>query len=195
MRSVHKTEEGGEEATKARPPRRRSARPASVAAHLKGTPNTNATVPWGRCHHRFELVFCTRGQSHLRHLTSAAVGKRGSPLRAVVSVSEILGLVVAQASERGRERGRGRREQGRTDGRAREGALARPRPPLQACSLPPLPLFQTCSKFRNISLRDTQFRNRRFGVPFLSLLQPLLNPRIYTKPAVRRLPNTEGFDL
>ena len=32
-------------------------------------------------------------------------------------------------------------------------------------------LFQTCSKFRNISLRDTQFQSRRFGVPFLSLLQ------------------------
>ena len=26
-------------------------------------------------------------------------------------------------------------------------------------------------------------------------LQPHLNPRIYTKPSVRWLPNTEGFDL
>ena len=31
-------------------------------------------------------------------------------------------------------------------------------------------LFQTCSKFRNISLRDTQSRNRSFGVPFHSLI-------------------------
>ena len=40
-------------------------------------------------------------------------------------------------------------------------------------------LFQTCSKFRNISLRDTQSRNRSFGVPFHSLVstdKPQLPP-------------------
>ena len=58
-----------------------------------------------------------------------------------------------------------------------------------------MPLFQTCSKFRNISLRDTQFRNRRFGVPFLSLFGTLARDLLNVVAMNRFLPKNEVITI
>ena len=95
VRSVHKTEEGGgEEGEAAKATECPAGKRGRAAAHLKGAPNTNATVRWGRCRHRWCSCF-DKEPTQPGRSTWEAIGKRGSPRRAAVAVSEILGLVVA----------------------------------------------------------------------------------------------------
>ena len=154
MRSVHKTEEGGGDEGEA-------AKATECPAGKRGRPSEGHSKH--ECHSPLRemsppICPCVlyKGPRHPRHVEWAVIGQRGSPLRAVVSVSEILGLVVAQASERGRERGRGRvrEERARSD--------AHPRPPPAASGVLPLSLSRArrVGRWRTSGSRTGSLRPR-----------------------------------